>query len=115
MQAIRSGSCRTASMAAPTPSAIGRGTRPRGPAGPRAQIKSLPNANGGSTDSYSDAADTPSAGARLTLSINDNGNRGAAALTGSDTANINVSTVNDAPVATITPATYSATEQVSLN
>src|SRR4029077_5535062 len=32
-----------------------------------------------------------------------------------DTAHLAVTSVNDAPVATITPATYSATEQTSLN
>src|SRR5207247_1494002 len=35
-------------------------------------------------------------------------------LTSSDTATINITAVNDAPVATITPTTYSATEQTSL-
>ena len=36
-------------------------------------------------------------------------------LDGTDTATISITAVNDAPVATITPASYSATEQTSLN
>ena len=81
-----------------------------------AQINALLNTNGTSTVSYIDNTDTPSASSTLTLSINDNGNTGTGgALTGSDTATINITAVNDAPVATITPASYSATEQTSLN
>ena len=47
--------------------------------------------------------------------FNDNGNTGGGALQSSDTATINITAVNDAPVATITPTSYSATEQTSLN
>ena len=83
--------------------------------GTLAQINALLSTDGSSTVSYIDATDTPSASATLTLLINDNGNSGGAALTGSDTAIINIGSVNDAPVATITPPTYSATEQTSLN
>ena len=83
--------------------------------GTLAQINALLNTDSTSTVSYIDATDTPSASATLTLSINDNGLSGGAALTGSDTAIINIGSVNDAPVATITPTTYSAAEQVSLN
>ena len=39
----------------------------------------------------------------------------AARCQSSDTATINITAVNDAPVATITPTSYSATEQTSLN
>src|SRR5690349_6847061 len=54
--------------------------------------------------------------ATLTLAVTDNGNTGSGgALIGSDTATINIAAVNDAPVATITPTTYSATEQTSLS
>ena len=83
--------------------------------GTLAQINALLNTDSTSTVSYIDPTDTPSASATLTLLINDNGNSGGAALTGSDTAIINIGSVNDAPVATITPTTYSATEQASLN
>src|SRR6185295_12743096 len=69
-----------------------------------AQINALLNTDGTSTVSYSDNTDTPSASTTLTLSINDNGNTGTGgAQTGSDTATINITAVNDAPVATITP------------
>src|SRR2546430_386827 len=93
----------------------GSGTRKGTRTGTLAQINALLNTDGTSTVSYIDATDTPSESAKLTLSINDNGNSGGAALTGSETAIICIGSVNDAPVATITPATYSATEQVSLN
>src|SRR5438270_824364 len=93
----------------------GSGTNTLTVTGTLSQINALLNTDGTSTVSYIDATDTPSESAKLTLSINDNGNSGGAALTGSDTAIINIGSVNDAPVATITPATYSATEQVSLN
>ena len=77
-----------------------------------AQINALLNTDGTSTVSYIDNTDTPAASATLTLSINDNGNTGTGGpLTGSDTATINLTAVDDAPVATITPPTYSATEQ----
>ncbi|RZI84403.1 MAG: DUF4347 domain-containing protein, partial [Rubrivivax sp.] len=50
----------------------------------------------------------------LTLVTSDQGNTGGGALSDTDTVTINLAAVNDAPVATIVPATYSATEQVSL-
>ena len=81
-----------------------------------AQINALLSTNGTSTVSYTDNTDTPAASATLTLTINDNGNTGTGGpLTGSDTATINITAANDAPVATITPTSYSATEQTSLN
>ena len=47
--------------------------------------------------------------------MDDGGNTGSGgAQTGSDNATINITAVNDAPTATITPASYSATEQTSL-
>ena len=82
--------------------------------GTLAQINALLNTDGTSTVSYIDNTDTPAASTTLTLPINDNGNTGTGgALTGSDTATINITAVNDAPVATITPASYSATEQTA--
>ena len=80
-----------------------------------AQINALLNTDGTSTVSYSDNTDTPSASTTLTLSVNDNGNTGGGALIGNDTATINIAAVNDAPVAVITPVSYSATEQTSLS
>ena len=83
--------------------------------GTAAQINALLNTNATSTVSYSDNSDTPAASTTLTLSVNDNGNTGGGALIGSDTATITIGAVNDAPVATITPVSYSATEQTSLS
>jgi len=80
-----------------------------------AQINALLSTNAGSTVSYIDNTDAPGASATLTLNVNDNGNTGGGALQSSDTATINITAVNDAPVATITPTSYSATEQTSLN
>ena len=49
------------------------------------------------------------------MSVNDGGNSGSGgAQSGSDSATINITAVNDAPSATITPASYAATEQTSL-
>ena len=78
------------------------------------QINNLLSTDATSTVSYTDNIDAPSASATLTLQVNDNGNTGGGSLTNSDTATINITAVNDAPVATITPATYAATEQVAL-
>ena len=74
-----------------------------------AQINALLNTDGTSTVSYIDNTDNPSASTPLTLTIHDNGNTGGGdLLVISDTAAINITAVNDAPVATITPASYSA-------
>ncbi len=70
------------------------------------QINNLLNTDGTSTVSYSDNTDTPSASATLTLQVNDNGNTGGGSLTNSDTATINITAVNDAPVTT--PVTLAA-------
>ena len=80
-----------------------------------AQINDLLSTNATSTVSYSDNTDTPSASATLTLTTHDNGNTGTGGdLVSSDTATINITAVNDAPVATITPTSYAATEQTAL-
>src|SRR3569832_231707 len=66
--------------------------------------------------SYVDNTDTPSATSTLSLTVHDNGNPGTGGdLASSATSTYNITAVNDAPVATITPASYSNTEQVSLN
>ena len=65
-----------------------------------AQINALLASAGGATGTitYIDNTDTPSASTVLTLSVNDAGNTGGGALMGSDTATINITAVNDAPV-----------------
>ena len=81
-----------------------------------AQVNALLNTNPGSTVSYVDNTDTPSATSTLTLTVHDNGNTGTGGdLVSTATSTINITAVNDAPVATITPASYSNTEQVALN
>ena len=80
-----------------------------------AQINALLNTNATSTVSYVDNTDTPSASSTLTLTVHDNGNTGTGGdLVSVATSTINITAVNDAPVATITPASYAATEQTSL-
>ena len=83
--------------------------------GTLAQINNLLAGNAGATASYIINSDTPPASDTLTLLANDLGNTGSGGpLTGSDTATINITAVNDAPTATITPLTYAATEQTTL-
>ena len=80
-----------------------------------AQVNALLNTNASSTVSYVDNTDTPSASSTLTLTVHDNGNTGTGGdLVSVATSTINITAVNDAPVATITPVSYAATEQVSL-
>jgi len=63
---------------------------------------------------YFNNSDTPS-NDTLTVTVNDLGNTGIGGpLTVTDTMLIINDPVNDAPVATITPTTYSATEQIPL-
>ena len=80
-----------------------------------AQINALLAGNLGATADYIISSDAPPASDTLTLSVDDGGNTGSGgALTASDTATINIAATNDAPSATITPATYAATEQTTL-
>ncbi len=79
-----------------------------------AQINNLLAGNLGATASYLINGDTPPATDTLTLLINDQGNTGSGgAQSGSANSTINITAVNDAPTANV-PASYSATEQVSL-
>ena len=79
------------------------------------QINDLLAGNLGATASYLINSDTPPASDTLTLSVDDGGNTGSGgAQSGSANVTINIGAVNDAPTATITPATYAATEQMSL-
>ncbi|MES3003128.1 MAG: VCBS domain-containing protein, partial [Pseudomonadota bacterium] len=75
------------------------------------QINNLLNTDATSTVSYTDDAATPSASATLVLQVNDNGNTGGPSLTASDTATINITTVNHAPSGT--NKTISVTEDVT--
>src|SRR5207344_2974852 len=80
-----------------------------------AQVNALLNTNGTSSVSYVDSTDTPSASSTLTLTVHDNGNTGTGGdLVSVATSTIKITAVNDAPVATITPASYAATEQTAL-
>ena len=80
-----------------------------------AQINNLLTGNATSTVSYIDNTDTPSASSTLTLTAHDNGNTGTGGdLVSVATSTINITAVNDAPVATITPVSYAATEQAGL-
>jgi VCBS repeat-containing protein len=88
----------------------GNGTNTVTVTGTLTQINALLNTDSTSTVSYIDATDSPSASATLRLSINDNGLGGGAALTGSDTAIINIGSVNDAPVLDAHSGSLSYTE-----
>ena len=66
---------------------------------------------------FDSTSDNPGSGDRtVTLTFNDGGNTGSGgALTDAVTQTVQVTPVNDAPVATITPTSYAATEQVNLS
>jgi VCBS repeat-containing protein len=65
---------------------------------------------------YINNSDTPGASTTLTLTVNDNANSGSGgAKIGSASRTINITAVNDAPVAGVPVASYSATEQTTLN
>ena len=62
------------------------------------------NTDGTSAVSYIDNTDNPAASATLSLPIDDGGDTGTGgALIGTDGSTVNITAVNDAPVATITP------------
>ena len=83
--------------------------------GTLAQINNLLAGNATSTVSYIDNTDTPSASSTLTLTVHDDGNTGTGGdLVSVATSTINITAVNDAPMATITPVSYAATEQMGL-
>jgi VCBS repeat-containing protein len=80
-----------------------------------AQVNALLAGNLGATATYTNTSDTPSVSTTLMLAVDDLGNTGSGgSLTAADTATINITDVNDAPTATITPPSYSANEQVAL-
>ena len=80
-----------------------------------AQINALLNSDGASTVSYVENNSNPGTTASLSLTIHDNGNTGGGDLSSGDTAILNITQVNNGPVGTITPASYAATENVSLD
>ena len=92
----------------------GSGTNSVTLTGTVAEINNLLAGNLGASADYIINSDTPPASDTLTLGVDDGGNTGGGALVDSDNATINITAVNDAPTATITPASYGATEQVSL-
>ena len=79
-----------------------------------AQLNALLSGSSTGTLVYNDNTDTPAASTTLTLAINDNGNTPSGSLTDSDTATIDITAVNDAPVASMTTDPYTATEQITL-
>ncbi|QAU46357.1 DUF4347 domain-containing protein [Bradyrhizobium guangzhouense] len=93
----------------------GNGTSSLVISGTIAQLNAFLGAGGASTLVYNDNTDTPSASTTLTLAINDGGNTGGGALTASASATIDITAVNDAPVASVPGGPYSATEQTSLD
>jgi hypothetical protein len=78
------------------------------------QVNNLLAGNLGATVVYT-ASDTPSASTLLTLAIDDLGNSGiGGSQTANDTATLTIAAQNDAPIATITPASYAVTEGTPL-
>ena len=59
---------------------------------------------------YADSSDNPAASRSITFTVDDGDGS-----TGNAVATVNITSVNDAPVATITPTSYAATEQTTLN
>ena len=78
------------------------------------KIRFLPDDNNGGTDTMTYRAWDETAGTHGTTADTSANGGTTAFSTATDTAHLAVTSVNDAPVATITPASYSATEQVSL-
>ena len=79
------------------------------------KIRFLPDGNNGGTDTITYRAWDETAGTHGTTADTSTTGGTTAFSTATDTAHLAVTSVNDAPVATITPASYSATEQTSLN
>ncbi|MBL8826877.1 MAG: hypothetical protein JNM18_07800, partial [Planctomycetaceae bacterium] len=93
----------------------GSGTNTLTLTGTVTQINNLLAGNLSSTLTYTINSDTPPGSDTLTLTANDQGNTGSGgALTATDTATINITALNDAPIAAITPTTYSVNEQATL-
>src|SRR6202035_1772831 len=75
--------------------------------GTTAELDALLNTDGTSSVSYVDNNDNPAATALLTLQINDNGHTGTGGpLTATATSTVDITAVNDAPVALIATNPY---------
>ena len=80
------------------------------------QLNDLLAGNLGGSVTYLNSSDTPPPSTTLTLLINDGGVSGlGGALSGSDTATINIVSINDAPTATNLNAAETYTEDTPLN
>ena len=79
------------------------------------KIRFLPDGNNGGSDSITYRAWDETTGSHGTTADTSANGGTTAFSTATDTAHLTVTSVNDAPVATITPTTYSATEQTSLS
>ena len=84
--------------------------------GTQTQINNFLGAASTSTLSYVDNTNTPSASTSLTMTVKDNGNTGTGGnLTGTDSATINITRVNDKPVITSDGGGSAAREYVCEN
>ncbi len=79
------------------------------------KIRFLPDGNNGGSDSITYRAWDETTGSHGTTADTSANGGTTAFSTATDTAHLTVASVNDAPVATITPTTYGATEQTSLS
>jgi Ca2+-binding RTX toxin-like protein len=75
----------------------GNGTGSVVVSGTLAQLNALLHTDGSSTITYTPDTDTPPASTQLSVTVNDGGNTGGAAQTGSDSETITISAINDAP------------------
>jgi Ca2+-binding RTX toxin-like protein len=82
--------------------------------GTQTQINDLLAGNSAATVVYNDNTDTPASSATLTLTVHDNGNTGGGDLSSTDTATINITAVNDAPVNSTLPGAQTIGEDASL-
>src|SRR6202051_3942444 len=79
------------------------------------KIRFLPDGNNGGSDTITYRAWDETAGSHGTTADTSSNGGTTAFSTATDTAHLTVASVNDAPVAPITPPTYSPTEQTSLS
>ncbi len=88
----------------------GNGTGTLSISGTIAQLNAfLGNTANGSSLTYLDSLDAPAASTTLTLSVNDGGNTGGSALTGSASTTINIAGVNQAAVVSSADVTLTET------
>ena len=83
--------------------------------GTLAQLNDFFAGSGGASMTYTPIANAPATSTVLLLRASDNGNSGGPSNNGIDAnLTINITAVNDAPTAAITPASYTIAEQTSL-